>query len=283
MNCVYVSSLLILALGLGAAEPEYSRDINKWQEVAVPSVSDKGARMVWFHSANSSKWEWRVYAEGSKVFASTTHSAEATRERPGRPKFTPKADKWHGGSAFFPVDDGWLVGFNQGEFGAALYWFSVDGQQSYRISDHQVVDFFSLSNGVHAIEGLAHMGVSKGSVIRIERPKAGARWQAVSVAKLPFAPYAVSLRRDGTALIALSDSLVSAGPDGKVHTLLANAPWEGFYPNSSIISPDEQRLYIGMRQFVGEFDLRTSKLRLLIPSREFLNKLHKEDEERIRK
>src|SRR5258705_13536778 len=38
-----------------------------------------------------------------------------------------------------------------------------------------------------------------------------------------------------------------------------------------------------MRQFVGEFSVTTKKLRLLIPSNQFLNKLPKEDEERIRK
>ena len=50
-----------------------------------------------------------------------------------------------------------------------------------------------------------------------------------------------------------------------------------------MLSSDEQKLYIGMRQFVGEFDLSTKKLRLLIPSDAFLNKLPKEDEQRIRK
>ena len=38
-----------------------------------------------------------------------------------------------------------------------------------------------------------------------------------------------------------------------------------------------------MRQFVGEFDLTTKKLRPLISSNQFLNKLFQEDEERIRK
>jgi sugar lactone lactonase YvrE len=145
------------------------------------------------------------------------------------------------------------------------------------------VDFFSLKNGVHAIEGLAHLGGSRGSIIRITRPKAGAHWQALPVVKLPSAPYAVSLRRNGTVLITLSDSLVSVGSDRKVNTLLADPSWGGFYPNSSILSPDEQRLYIGMRQFVGEFDLTTKRFRFLIPSKDFLNKLSKKEEENIRK
>ena len=32
------------------------------------------------------------------------------------------------------VADGWLVGFNAGEFGGGLWWFSFDGKRSKRIS-----------------------------------------------------------------------------------------------------------------------------------------------------
>ena len=145
------------------------------------------------------------------------------------------------------------------------------------------MDFFTLKDGIHAIEGLAHLGGSRGSVIRVARPRAGAHWQALTVVKLLSAPYAISLPKDGTLLITLSDSLVSVGPDRKIATLLADPPWGGFYPSSSILSPDGHLLYIGMRQFVGEFDLKTKKFRFLIPSKDFLNKLSKEEEETIRK
>jgi hypothetical protein len=125
--------------------------------------------------------------------------------------------------------------------------------------------------------------MSEGSIIRIARPQPGAHWQAATVTKLPFAPYAVSVRRDGTMLVTLSDSLVSVGKDRKITTVLSDPPWGGLYPNSSVFTSDEHKLYIGMRQFVGEFDVATKTLRLLIPSGAFLNKLPKEDEQRIRK
>lgn len=250
---------------LRAYEPGYSHDVSKWQEVDVPAESDQAARMAWLAAANRSEREWHVFTEGGQTRAKL--AGEAPERRAARPTFTPTAGRLQNASAFATVDDGWLVGFNQGEFGAALYWFSADGKRSYRISDHQVVDFFSRPDGIHAIQGLAHLGISEGSVIRIARSKAGSRWQARSIAPLPFAPYAVSTRRDGATLITLSDSLVSFGADGKIRTLLANAPWGALFPGSSVLSPDEQKLYIGMRQFVGEFDLAASKLRLLIPSK----------------
>jgi hypothetical protein len=277
--CVFGS--ILLALCLQTAEPAYPRDIAKWQEVAVPPESDRGARMAWFYAANYSNHEWRVFTKDDMPHARLID--ESSEKRADQPTFTPAAGEYRGGSSFAVVDDGWLVGFNRGEFGAALYWFSGDGKDNYKISDHQVVDFVSLSNGIHAIEGLAHLGISWGSVIRVSRLNDGAHWEATSVAKLPFAPYAVSVRRDDTMLITLSDSLVSFDTNRKIQTLLHDAPWGGLYPNSSIISTNEQKLYIGMRQFVGEFDLTTKELRLLIPSSHFLNKLPKEDEDRIRK
>jgi hypothetical protein len=107
------------------------------------------------------------------------------------------------------VKVGWLVNDNQGEFGGAIYWFSRDGKRRYQISEHQALDFLSLPSGVHAIEGLNHMGTDRGSLIRIARPTPGARWKATTISLLPSRPYAASVRRNGTILIVLSNAVVS--------------------------------------------------------------------------
>jgi hypothetical protein len=124
--------------------------------------------------------------------------------------------------------------------------------------------------------------VSCGSVIRITRPTTSAHWQAVRVVRLPYAPKTAVVRLDGSILVVLSDSLVSVGPDHQVTTLIADAPWAGLNPSSSILLPDESRLYVGMGQFVGEVDLATNHLRLLVPSVNFVNKLPGDQERRIR-
>jgi len=274
-----ITSILALAQTVRAAESEYPREVARWQVVSVPSGA--GSRVVWFYAAKHSSNEWRVFADGDQICAQLT--TEKSQNQGKRPTFTPEAGQFRRASAFSAVEDGWLVGFNKGEFGGALYWFSRDGKQNYKVSDHQVVDLFSLTNGLHAIEGLEHLSVSKGSLIRIARPQPEAHWQASVVAELPFAPCAVSVRSNGTMLIALSDSLVSVSKDYRINPVLDEALWGGLYPNSSILSRDERKIYIGMRQFVGEFDLSTRKFRLLVPSAAFLNKLSKDDEERIRK
>jgi len=247
-----IGGFMLLALAAHAAEPRYPHEVAQWEEVSIPPESSRDARSAWLRLASFSSYEWRVYTEGAQVYAQHFAGGRST--------------------ARARVYDGGLVGVNNGEFGAALNWVSTDGKSSYKISDHQVVDFFSLPDGLYAIEGLAHMWISRGSVIRIDRPPPYARWQAATVTELPSAPYAVSVRRDGTALITLDRELVQVDGDRRLTTLLYDQPWGMLYPNSSVLSPDEQKLYIGMRQFVGEFDIPTRKLRFLIPSASFLNK-----------
>jgi hypothetical protein len=222
-----------------AAKPHYNSDLAKWQEVPVPADSDQGNRVVWLHAANHCLYEWKVFNKSGEPSARLkTESGESNSIRPG---FVPSAGNFRGASAFATIADGWLVGFNHGEFGAALYWFSLDGERSYQISDHQVVDFVALSDGIHAIEGLAHMGLSSGSVIRIGRPSASAHWQATTIVALPFTPYAVSVVPEDTMLITLSEGLVSLGSDRKIQNLLTKTPWRGLYPNSSALSPAQGR------------------------------------------
>ncbi len=273
---ILIFSLFFVALGVYAEEFD---DITTWQESVVPPKFPQGPRSAWFFAANHSSVEWYVFSKNGKPSATNQVTVQANAS--GKPDFTPEAGRFRGASNFAEVDDGWLVGFNRGEFGAAIYWFSKDGTRNYPVSNHQVVDFFLLPDGVHAIEGLAHMGMSRGSVVRITRPHGNAPWQANTIVKLPFAPCAISLRKDGSMVITLSSSLVSIGPGHKIHTLLADLPWGGLYPNSSVLSFDEKKLFVGMRQFVGEFDFAATRLKFVLPSSRFLNVLPKEDEERM--
>ena len=264
------------------ADDAYPRELSRWEEAPVPARADPGTRQVWFFAANYSRHEWRVFLQDGQPQAQL--KSEPPVVRVPRPGFTPQAGRLGVVRDAVEVADGWLVGFNQGEFGAALYWFSCDGKDSYKISDHQVVKFFPRADGsVDAVEGLAHLGLSRGSLIRVGRPDAGTRWRADTTLVLPSAPYAGVRCRDGSLLLTLSTALVRVDADGKLTTLLADVPWAGLYPNSCVLSPGEHKLFVGMRQFVGELDLATHRLRLLIPDGAFLNRLPKDQEARIRK
>ena len=274
--------LALLALTAQAAPP-YSTDVSKWAEVPIPSHKNEVEYQLWYYASNYSRLEWRVFERDGAPHAKLV--VDATPEPKERPGFIPVAGEFRGESAycaFARVDDGWLVGFNKGEFGAALYWFSADGKRNYKISDHQVWQFFHLPDGVYAVEGLAHLTMNEGSLIRITRADSRSHWQARTVVRLPAAPQAGSVMSDGTLILALHDALVRIDRNHTVHTLLAHSPWESLYPNSSILVDHEQKLYLGMRQYVAEFDLRTRKLRFLVPSPRFMNKLPRKREQEIR-
>jgi hypothetical protein len=164
--------LLVTAISIFAAPPEYSRDLASWEHVEVPSEPDRSGRF-WGEAAQNSKVHWHVFTKDNEVGAELCDDCSPIPSQ--APKFNPKVGKFHYAMDFAAVSDGWLVGFNQGEFGAALYWFSRDGKRKYKISDHQVQRFVSLTDGVYAIEGLGHLTMSEGSIIRIGRSKMGGR------------------------------------------------------------------------------------------------------------
>lgn len=196
-----------------------------------PNEPNTAAYDLWLFAANHAEIEWRVFVEDGQVCAQNTD--EPIEQQPTHLTFNlPARDSLflQGGRLIYcPVDDGWLVGFNRGEFGAALYWFSHDGERSYKISRHQIVEFIATPNGILAIEGLAHLCGSWGSLICISRQEGSDRWQADSIVELPFAPEACSPCSDGTILITLSNALVVVGSDRQIQTLLASTDWGNFY------------------------------------------------------
>jgi len=262
LRTIVVSILLSFACALPArtATVQHARDIAQWQPVANRADSERSTHETWFRSHFAAP-EWRVFADGPRI------RAQLTSELPGHagdaPRFLSKFRTRDGDPAYVAVDDGWLLG------GGGLAWFSRDGKRSYTICERQIAAFFTLPDGLYAIEGSAgHRRKPVGSVIRIAHLDPGARWQAFTGTKLPGAPSAIAVQRDGTMLVTLPRSLVFVGRDRKVHTVLRNAPWGGYDPNSSVLSPDGRRLYIGLRQYVGEYDLQRGTFRMLAPPTE---------------
>jgi len=178
----------------------------------------------------------------------------------------------------FEVEDGYLVGFNRGEWGGELYWFSKDGKKRYEISRHQIVQFIKRDNKIYAIEGLAHLG-TKGSIIEIEKQKR--KWVAKEFLKLSTAPEAIQLDskenfivvtfgtdwsfdEGGNVIINASPGLFSIDREADVDTLVKVGIWGDYlYPSSMVIQNDV--VYIGMRKGVYKFDLATKREEWLLP------------------
>lgn len=276
----FLMSIFVIGFAAGAAlAGTWPRELVRWIEIPVPKASTVD-REVWESAANWSTLEWRAFsAEGQPVAEARARRGAAAEGQPG---FMRGLARFGRIDAFIQIKDGWLVAFNRGEQTPGLYWFSHDGGRHEKISSHHIGGFFARADGVHAIEGSTAPGAHHGAVIRIARSASDRRWHTSLLTRLPNTPEAVSVKNDGTALITLSDALVAIDPHGQLRGVLANAPWPKFYPNSSTLSADQRRLYIGMRQYVGEFDLATKRLRFLVPSPNVLHRLSREEERGIR-
>ncbi len=151
------------------------------------------------------------------------------------------------------VSDGWIIGFNAGEWGARLWWFSPDGKKREKISEDQVVGFFLTDAGLLALEGIAHGQTSVGRIIRLAKGTEG-RWRSEHFLDLKGAPEAAVIGSDGTLAVATHDRLVRVHLDTrKIDVLLDGAFWGGLYPNSMILAPSGA-IYLGMRHGVVEVE-----------------------------
>ena len=183
------------------AETAFDPDVSSWIEIERPENPYSPDGLVFSYRANYSQLEWSVREEDGNIFANLNESSSIEK-----PEFTPKTRKFKGGYRFKKVDDGWLVAFNQGEFGAELWWFSKNGQSSYKISNDQVKQFIATDRGIYAIQGLAHMSSRRGSLIKIEKGKD--RWLSILEADFKGSPSVILRMHDNAFIVVLTNSLV---------------------------------------------------------------------------
>ena len=146
-----------------------------------------------------------------------------------------------------PVNDGWLIGIDVGEFGGGLWWFGTDGSRSKKLSDENVHGFVNTSIGTLAIVGLGHLGVESGQVLRITSDKAGNRKSEI-FADFGFAPAAFVAESPDSIIILTTFGLVRMKTSGSVERLL-RTNYRDLYPTSMTLSASGV-LHVGMRHFV---------------------------------
>jgi hypothetical protein len=222
------------------------------------------------YAANYSEYEWEVFKDAGHVYVRRIQSQdrEASADLPFE---IPREPAFAGRRSTLPVDNGWLLGFDAGEWGGSLWWFSKDGKEKYRISVDQVVQFLTMDSEVYALEGLAHMTISRGKVLQLSRGKErNGRWTARTFVVLPEAP-AVAVRWGADLIVVIYSGLVRVRKNGTMEVLLSQTFWGSLYPNS--IAIDHQgSLYIGMRQGVAKWRIgdKPGSMQWLVPSEKFL-------------
>lgn len=281
---------VLLASESNTTWPEdYERDLNKWQEVIPdkppakkePATNNPEEKALlpeyrWPTHPPFPKLRWLVHNKGGKIVAQA--AANFQGESAPSPAFKPRwkdaemlPDEW----IALPVEDGWIIAFDMGEWGAGVVWYNKDGSESYEFGQESIQAFLVTPDGIFGQGGCTHMGMSVGALTRLDK-KAG-KWELTYLFDTPaYAP----IQWLGNNLLVIVHSrrafLVNlAGPHpsrdwspfgpGKVRVTDTKLYAEGQYAFS------ETKVYSGGLGYVTELDLQTSKFRFLVPDSRFSN------------
>ena len=272
---VYINDFLLVF-------KENTTFLKNWASHPVPT--DKDTISKYNHALN----DWVVYFDGDEIRVddvrnygrySRVKNKLPFEIRQSNSQMTIISAPLAGLIDVIEVEDGYLVGFNRGEWGGELYWFSKNGKKRYEISGHQIVQFIERDNKIYAIEGLAHLTMTGGSIIEIEKQKR--KWVAKEFLKLDTAPEAIqldskgnfivvtfgtswSLDKSGKTVINATPGLFSIDREANIETLVEDGILGYYlYPSSMVIQNDV--VYIGMRKGVYKYDLATKRDEWLLP------------------
>lgn len=108
-----------------------------WAEVAVPEPGTPAHERLG-HALGFSRSDWTVTAAGGRA-AVEPGAPEFAGSRPPFALDVPEVPELvRTPVAAAEVDGGWVVAYDRGEWGGAVWWFSPDGRERREVSRHQV-------------------------------------------------------------------------------------------------------------------------------------------------
>ena len=155
------------------------------------------------------------------------------------------------------INDGWIIGFDRGEWSGYLYWFSEDGKKNEEVINRNIVSLHLIDNEIFGFEGRLGNG---GSFFKAK--KENSEWITEEILKLNEAPLAVTRYNENEFLIATITTfsqIIKSNNRYKIKPIIENGFWsDGVYPYS--IVTDEKDIYVGMRAGILRVNQKNTKL-----------------------
>ena len=186
---------------------------------------------------------------------------ESTREKK-------RSTKYLGARRVMKVADGWLAGYDGGEWGGGLWWYDANGRSSYRIPapidgyhSENVQGFAHYGEDLLVFMGLDHLGIRSGYVFRAR--KIEGQWRLIRFATLGARPLAWIVEAN-RVLVVTGTGLWEATGDAPARHI---APIDiGIMAATSLTRTGDGALYVGMRRFVLRLEYGTWEQTWLVPS-----------------
>ncbi len=212
---------------------------------------------VEMYCANFSRMEWEVDLDEDNQLQISLITEGANVEKQQLPFEIKATDVAPGldGQRFLEgrkhvrqVSDGWLVGFDSGEWGGTLLWFNKDGRTHRKLIDGAIVGLGTLSKTIVAFTyAAAPFERGQGDVFRIVESATG--WEAQRLTSISSGPLLAEPDNDDDSMLVLArDGLFCLTSSGETKSLI-QTNYDGLYPNSLVHLPSGE-VYIGMRHFV---------------------------------
>jgi hypothetical protein len=241
-------------LGFGQA-----RMPDSWVEVRLPPPADWDKENSEAHCANYSKHEWRVEIRPTnKLEVADSAKEKSTGQIAFPPRFV-RTKQMVGRTIIVRAGDGWLLGFDAGEFGGGLWWASADGSVTKHLSTKNVHMIIPRGEELLVLTGLAHLVIDEGEVYSFQ-PALGGASKFNRIADLGSAPQAATYSKGGAMLISTAKSVMELEPDNRLRKLYEekeHMPW--LYP-TSIATDQTGAIFVGMRFYVLRLSPRDSQL-----------------------
>ncbi len=200
--------------------------------------------------ANLSQREWRITRKNEGIDVSLRSKGDDDDPLPFPFQPTKKDEAaLHGTHHVHPVPEGFLVGFDAGEYGGGLYLFSADGSSRQKLGSENVIGFADLRIGTIVLTGLAHLGMSVGHLLKIDHTSSGvavSQWLDLGGATEAFAVDSTE-----SMFVLTTGALYRVTACGDVNEI-ARTNFDALYPGSMAVDASGV-ITIGMRQFISRF------------------------------
>lgn len=220
--------------------PPGQHDLGAWKRIDSASVTADQRSAL-----NNSRCSWDVFVRDGVALAEAHRRAE-----PSIPPGLRYPNRWGPPRTIARGRAGLLVGFNKGEWGGALRWYSNSGALRGELLNDNIVDLLSVPQGFIVFTGLSHLGSDEGRAT--ELVDTGTLFRLERTADLGSEPRAAVLESDGAVLLVTLAGMVRISPSFQVTRLLSTS-WGMFYPVS--LALDGTTAYVGMRGIVIKVEL----------------------------
>jgi hypothetical protein len=218
--------------------PEAEEVLKSW--VLAPSSQDNadlwscaGRGGSWVVSEHRGKVAVRKFSLDKETNIALPPQVKLTKDMVGRP-------------SLFRTIDGWLIGFDAGEFGGGLWWFSRDGRDKKKLLSNNVHAIYETTDGIFVLAGLAHLSLDNGEIHQFVETQDEISLRLIS--NLGGSPEASTVQPDGQIIVATMHSVVLVDHVGKVHELYKSGE-DLVYPTSVVVD-GQGNIFVAMRFFV---------------------------------